>query len=259
MASDLPLLAARGLEVRIGPLQVCAGFDLRINAGECWGILGPNGSGKTTLLHTLAGVRPPAGGEIRAGATPLSRLEGRERARHLGLLLQNEDYRFPIRVLERVLAGRHPHLKALSWESAEDLRMAWEALDRVGLGGQGQRLASSLSGGERRRLQLAALWCQGPRVTLLDEPENDLDLRHQHRLLVDFIRAVTGEARAAVMVLHDPNLALRLCSHLLLLKDGGVLAQGPAAETVSDKSLSQLYDCPVMQVQGPDGPLFVAR
>ena len=250
-----PLLAAYGLGVTIAGNQICSGFDLAVLPGQCWAILGRNGAGKTTLLHTLAGLRNPAAGTIELRGKPLATLARRDVARLRGLLLQNDSDAFPATVLESVLVGRHPHLSRWQWESADDLRIAREALAAADMAGTEARDVSTLSGGERRRVALAALLAQQPQLFLLDEPSSHLDLSHQLALLERLAAAVRSGDKALIMVVHDVNLAVRYCDHALLLADGEASA-GRAEELLTAKRLSAVYGVSLRQVAGPRGNLF---
>ena len=247
-----PLLAAYGLGVTIAGNQVCSGLDLAILPGQCWAILGRNGAGKTTLLHTLAGLRGPAAGTIELRGKPLATLARRDIARLRGLLLQDDSDAFPATVLESVLVGRHPHLSRWQWESAEDVRIAREALAAADMAGTEARDVRTLSGGERRRVALAALLAQQPRLFLLDEPSSHLDLSHQLMLLAAAVRL--GD-KSLIMVVHDVNLAVRYCDHALLLADGEAVA-GPAQELFTAERLSAVYRVSLKEVAGPRGNLF---
>jgi iron complex transport system permease protein len=248
-----PLLEACALEVAVAGRTLCRGLDLRVLPGERWAILGPNGAGKTSLLHTLAGLRPPAGGELRFSGRPLAAWPRRALARHLGLLPQDSEDPFPASVLETTLVGRHPHLGRWRWEGAEDLAAARAALAAVGLEGMEGRLSATLSGGERRRLAIATLLAQAPVLYLLDEPANHLDLHHQAAVLRHFADTARHGARALLMVLHDPNLASRYCDHVLLLFADGEALAGPAQEVLSAERLTRLYGHPLVPAALPDG------
>ena len=253
-----PLLAARGLTVSIAGIRVCSDLDLAVAPGECWAILGRNGAGKTTLLHTLAGLRSPAEGTIELFGQPLAAIARRDIARMRGLLPQDDSDAFPATVLETVLIGRHPHLSRWRWEGAEDVRIAREALAAADLAGTEARDVRTLSGGERRRVALAALLAQQPRLFLLDEPSSHLDLSHQLALLDLLAAAVRPGDRALVMVLHDVNLAARYCDHALLLTDGDALA-GPARELLTAERLSAVFGVSLKAVAGPRGSVFAAE
>lgn len=253
------LLQTTGLTVDIGGKTVCSQLDVTINAGQRWGLLGINGVGKTTLLHTLAGLRAPTQGEIRLGDSLLDELPRRRIAQQIGLLLQADEDAFPGTVLETVLTGRHPWLGQWQWEGEEDRALAMAALKDVGLDGFEQRQLNTLSGGERRRLALATLFTQQPKLFLLDEPTNHLDPHHQIGLLglLDQRVADAASGRASLMILHDINLATRFCDHLMLLFGEGEALCGPAKDILNTEILTRLYGHPVIAVDGPNGAVFL--
>jgi iron complex transport system ATP-binding protein len=238
--SDSAILTARGLTVTIAGIGVCRELDFSVAPGQCWAILGRNGAGKTTLLHTLAGLRPPAAGTIALDGRPLATLSAREVARTRGLLTQDDSDAFGATVLETAMIGRHPYLSRWQWESAEDLRIAREALALMDIADAEQRDVRTLSGGERRRAALAALLTQQPRLFLLDEPSSHLDLAHQLAVLRRLTALAHDQRSALIMVLHDVNLARRFCDHVLML-DHGVAIAGPAPELLTAERLSKIY------------------
>lgn len=250
-------LEAAQLGIRIGGVEVCSQLDLRINAGESWGILGRNGAGKTTLLHTLAGLRRPDTGSVMLDGTPLPRLNRRSIARHIGVLLQDHQDAFPASVMETVLTGRHPYLGALQWEGAADYAAATGALRAVGLECMETRDIASLSGGERRRLGIATLLAQDPDILLMDEPTNHMDFHHQI-LTLDLLKQRTRDGvKSMMLVLHDPNLALRYCDHFLLLYGAGETLQGAAEAVLTQPNLERLYGHPLQALQGPRGTVWL--
>jgi iron complex transport system ATP-binding protein len=250
-----PLLAARSLGVSIADIRVCRGLDFTVMPGQSWAILGRNGVGKTTLLHTLAGLRSPESGTIELEGKALQSTPRRAVARLRALLLQDDTDAFPATVLETVLVGRHPHLSRWQWEGAEDIRIACSALAAADMAGTEARDVRTLSGGERRRVALAALLAQQPRLFLLDEPSSHLDLSHQLSLLEQLVLAVRPGDNALIMVLHDVNLAARYCDHALLLADGQAIA-GPAAELLTAERLSAVYRVPLQQLAATRSRIF---
>jgi iron complex transport system ATP-binding protein len=234
------LLECRGLNVTVEGRDLVRGLDLELASGQLLAVLGPNGAGKTLLLHTLAGIRPAAGGEVRVQGRPLPAWPKRELARQLALLPQNVEDPFPATVIETVLLGRHPHISRWRWEDAGDLALARAALESVGLHGYEQRDVFTLSGGERRRTAIAAVLAQTPAVFLMDEPTNHLDPSHQLETL-QLLRA-RADAGAAVMVtIHDPNLAARFADRALLIESAGTWTCGAADGTLNAANLSRLF------------------
>jgi iron complex transport system ATP-binding protein len=255
----MSLLATDRLGVSIGETTVCTTLDLEIGAGERWCILGRNGTGKTTLLHTLAGLRSADAGEIRLENRPLHTLPRRTVAQRIGLLFQDHSDAFPASVLETVLSGRHPWIGPLQWESEQDTALARAALHAVSLDELEERIITTLSGGERRRLGLATLLAQNPRLMLLDEPTNHLDIHHQISMLDLLQEKSVTDRTAMVFVMHDINLALRYCTHFLLLFGDGEIALGGAAEVLTRDRLEHLYQHPLQKLQGPHGNIWLPQ
>ncbi|MDX1321110.1 MAG: ABC transporter ATP-binding protein [Oceanospirillum sp.] len=255
------LLACHDLTVTIGGKILCRDWQLSLNSGEIWGILGGNGAGKTTLLHTLAGLRDADRGDIELNGQPLKTIRNRQRAQQLGFLLQDDSTAFPATVLETALQGRHPHLGAFSWESRDDEAMAIAALDQVGLVHYCHRNIDQLSGGERQRLKIATLMVQQPKVWLLDEPANHLDLHHQVSLLEQLIDSVKAQSGTLLMSLHDLNLAQRFCDKLILLfpcdENGSGPEMGDKAELLTEEKLQRLYQHPIRRLETEAGPVFI--
>jgi iron complex transport system ATP-binding protein len=252
-------LATRNLSVSIGSVTVCRALDLDIEAGSRWAILGVNGVGKTTLLTTLAGLRAPDAGTIRVDDLPLADFAPRARARRLGLMMQEDSFHIndpETTALEVALLGRLPHLDWWRGESAHDEQLAQTALAAVGLSDIAQRRASMLSGGERRRLALAAMLAQEVPLCLLDEPTSHLDL-HQQIAFMDLL--IGWDGRTLVMTLHDVNIAARYCTHALLLFGDGQWCAGPVGEMLSAEVLTRLYRHPVVAVDTGAGIAYLPR
>ena len=241
---------------------LCRELNVAFEPGQNWAILGPNGSGKTTLLHTLAGLRAPASGGVRLDDRPIQEYSHRQRARRLGVLFQHSEQVFPETVWERVLSGRHPFHPHPWWpfrggESAEDRRQAAAALENVGLEGLEGRLLNTLSGGERRRVEIATLLTQDPPLCLLDEPNNDLDLNYQTRILARIGQRVRHGGRLNILVLHDVNMALRFCEYGILLFGDGRHRHGRLRDIIDTSSLEALYQCPFRRLDDRDRPVFL--
>jgi iron complex transport system ATP-binding protein len=240
-------LETHALTLAVGDRVLCRNLSTAFGAGENWAILGANGSGKTTLLHTLAGVRPAAPGAVRLDGRDMHEWPARARARTLGLLFQDYTLAFPASVLETVLTGRHPHRGRWALEGEDDRAIARAALTAVGLGGFETRLVTTLSGGERRRVEIAALLAQDPPIGLWDEPANHLDLRHQSDILRTLARRAHRRGGLNLFVLHDVNAARRFASHVLLLFPDGTVTAGPV-DVLTCPTLERVYGCAFQEV-----------
>jgi iron complex transport system ATP-binding protein len=251
-------LAAKNLAIRVGTRELVSNLTVNFAAGEFVAVLGRNGCGKTLTLHTLAGLREPASGSVLIDELPLDQHSKRNVARRLGLLAQDLEDGFVTTATETVLIGRHPHLAFWQWETAEDARLAQSALAAVDLADFGARRTDTMSGGEQRRLAIAALLAQAPSVYLLDEPTNHLDPHHQLAVLTLF-RELAQAGSTVIATLHDPTLATRFADRALLLFGDGSWNAGPADEAIAAESLSALYLTPMMEVRQEDRRIFVPK
>jgi iron complex transport system ATP-binding protein len=250
-------LAAREVSVCAGARELVRRLTIEFAAGEVLAILGRNGSGKTLTLHTLAGLRSPAAGEVTLDGMPLGQLKRRAVALRLGLLPQDLEDAFVTTAMETVLISRHPHLALWQWESAEDERLARAALAAVDLGDFAARRTDTLSGGEQRRVAVAALLAQQPGIFLLDEPTNHLDPHHQ-LVVLGLFRELARSGRTVITTLHDPTLAARFADRALLLHGDGRWTLGPVSEALTAASLSELYLAPMMELDQHGRRVFVS-
>lgn len=247
---NTPLLAFRGVRFGYGVngKSVFQELTLDIAAGTVTAILGPNGAGKTTLLHLALGWLKPHSGQITLRERPLADYGRGELGRQIGLVPQSEHNPFEYSLLEYVLHGRAPYLKPLEMPGPEDVRIAQAALARVGLAGWEGRSVARLSGGERQLVLIARALTQQPRLLLLDEPTSHLDLGNKTRLLA-LLRELVAQDVTIVLTTHEPEVAVGLATHLVLMRGGQVLEAGPLPSTFSSERLSATYGVPVEVAQ----------
>lgn len=253
MAASLETL---DLGISAGSRLLVQGLRLSLPAGSLVALLGRNGVGKTLTLHALAGLHAPATGSVHIGGTEVHRLGSRERARRLGLLLQQQDDPFPTTALETVLMGRHAHLGVWQWETGEDQALASAALASMGLAGMEGRLCATLSGGERRRVGIATLLAQDPGIWLLDEPLNHLDPGHQ-LLVLETLARLAASGRTVIASLHDPVFAMRYFHSALLLHGDGRWQFGAVGALLDAPTLSALYGVDFAAYRGPHGMVML--
>ncbi|MBF0448146.1 MAG: ABC transporter ATP-binding protein [Magnetococcales bacterium] len=239
------ILRAENLTVEVAGKRVVEGLNLTLSPGQSWAVLGRNGVGKSTLIHTLAGLRKPQAGRLWLGEELMENLSRRQIAQSLGVLFQQEATPFPATVLETVLSGRFPHLSQWQQEGWADYERVESALALVELSGLEQRRSDTLSGGERRRQDLAVLLVQDPTLFLLDEPVNHLDLHYQIHLLSQLRSLTRRSHKTLFMALHEMNLVSHFCDHCLLLYGSGRHEQGAVEAVIDAQRLSELFGHPV--------------
>jgi iron complex transport system ATP-binding protein len=237
------MLEARDVSVNYGVREVLSRVTLRALPGEVTAIIGPNGAGKSTLMRALNGSLEPSGGEVLLDGKPLRSFARRIVARRIAVVAQEAELRFPVTVLEFALGGRYAWAStgAWGWETERDLDITRAALCETGMEDFSGRLMNELSGGERQRAVLARALATEADLLLLDEPTANLDLAHQARLLALVRARCEVRKAAAVIVTHDLNLAAEFADHLLLIKDGNVLASGPPREVLTPGLLEQIF------------------
>src|SRR5688572_9891652 len=245
------MLEARNISVRFGTRQVLRGVSIVATGGEIVALVGPNGAGKTTLIRALNGTVPVQEGDLLLHGRPLNQLSRREIARNIAVVAQENETKFPITVIEFVIAGRFARGVAFGWETAADIEAARNALHRCDLENFAERLMNELSGGERQRVVLARALAAETKVLLLDEPTANLDLAHQ-ALMLKLVRNRCRERGAlAIVITHDLNLASEFADTVLLLKDGELLAAGNVAEVLTPGNLQKVYNVQVLLDENP--------
>jgi iron complex transport system ATP-binding protein len=248
------LLRATDLSFGYGETPVVHGVSLDVPAGGMVGLIGPNGSGKTTLLRLLAGTRRPAAGQVTLNGGPITALSRAEIARRMAVVPQETHLAFDYSVLEVVLMGRYAHLGAFEVEGPADVAIARASLAATGADSFEARQFSTLSGGEKQRVIIAAALAQitdssgtAPRdaVLLLDEPTAALDLKYQ--LGVGSLLQTLHRDRGLTIVVstHDLAFAAGLCDTIVMLKEGRVLAAGATAGVLTPARIRDLYDVDV--------------
>ena len=240
------------------PRLVLDGVAAAIPRGAIVGILGPNGSGKTTLLRLLSGTRVPDRGQVLLDDIPLVRQPRRLVARRIAVVPQETQLAFEYTVQEMVLMGRHPHLGLFELEGPSDFAVVRDALEATGTSHLEHRRFSTLSGGEKQRVVIAAALAQAADVLLLDEPTASLDLKYQ--LEVASLLVTLNRERRTTLVIstHDLNLAASVCRDLVMLRDGQVLAAGPTRDVLTPANVRALYGVDTtIDTHSPSGQLVV--
>jgi iron complex transport system ATP-binding protein len=245
------MLSVQTITINYGATEVVSDVSFTLLAGQIVAILGANGAGKTTILKSLNSSVPVSKGEILLDGKEIKDHSRREIARKIAVIAQENETKFPVTVLEFVLAGRFAHGNAFGWESETDLDVAKKCLELCDLKDYESRLMNELSGGERQRIILARALATEARVLLLDEPTANLDLAHQ-AMMFRIVRArCAGGKSSAVVVTHDLNLASEFADEILLLDGGKIAAKGAPTEVLTSENLSKVFGVEVLLDENP--------
>lgn len=259
-STDAPSrLVAQNLTLGYGDRIIVDGLDLEIPTGVITTVIGPNGCGKSTLLRALGRLLKPKGGSVILDGKAISSMKTKEVARVLGMLPQTPVAPEGLTVADLVSRGRHPHQSWIRQWSADDEGEVAEALELTGVSDLADRPVDQLSGGQRQRAWISMALAQGTDILLLDEPTTYLDLAHSMEVLdlVDQLHEEMG--RTVVMVLHDLNLAVRYSDHLIVMRDGAVVASGVPKDIISAELLLEVFGLEAAVIDDPvsDRPLIV--
>jgi iron complex transport system ATP-binding protein len=246
------MLSVKNISVRYGDRKILNGVSLEVRSGQVVALVGPNGAGKTTLIRALNGsTAAKVDGEISIEGRGLGQMSRREIASCIAVVAQENETRFPITVLEFVLAGRFVHSSAFGWETQADVEAAMRALADCDLAGYADRLMNELSGGERQRVVLARALATNARILLLDEPTANLDIAHQ-AMMFRLVRERCGSCgAAAVVITHDLNLAAEFADEIVMLRDGRIAASGPPEEVLTEKNIAEVFGVKVLLDANP--------
>jgi len=258
-AAAPPLLCAEAVTGGYpGRPEVLRGCTLRLHRGEFAAIIGPNGTGKTTLFRALSGFLPPVGGTIRLDGRELRAIPGTERARLMAVVPQDVFTPLPYTVREVVEMGRICRLSRWRAPGRADRGAVDAALACMAVADLASRPFARLSGGERQRTMVAMALAAEPGLLLLDEPTAHLDLAHAAHLLDLLAERNRHDGLTVLLISHDVQTVARHCPRILLFHDGRVVADGPAAETLTAERLSTLYGRPIRVDRVPlDGSLAI--
>jgi len=254
----MTLLAVEDVSFAYGAAPVLGGISLEIAAGARLGILGPNGSGKTTLLRLMSGSLRPTRGRVRLEGADVTAIPRTALARRLAVVPQDTELAFDYSALEIVLMGRYPHLGPFEVEGPQDLAAALTALEATGTRALADRAFRTLSGGEKQRVIIASALAQleeralgtghlaleGPhpaRLLLLDEPTASLDLRYQLEVASVLRRLHDARGISILLSTHDLHFVRSVCTDVMLLARGRILARGPVDEVLTPALVADLY------------------
>lgn len=257
------MIEAHDIAFSYGDRVVLDGVSLTTARGEVVSLLGPNGSGKSTLLKILLGLLAPQRGDVTVDGHRLASLSYRRRARLMAYVPQAHALSFPYRVLDVVLLGRLARQTFFGRPSCEDLRLATDALARLGIGHLAQRAYTAISGGEQQLTLIARALAQGADTLIMDEPVSGLDYGNQLRILCE-MQTLAQDGLTVLKSTHFPDHVFLGSDRVILLHRGKILSAGAPDEAMTDEHLERLYDVKVKIMSRDDGvrccvPLSVPR
>jgi zinc/manganese transport system ATP-binding protein len=247
VVEDTTLIELDGVTIGYDGPAVLHHIHLRVEAGDFIGIVGPSGAGKTTLLRALLGAIEPRIGTIhKAGSF------------RIGYVPQIEtvDWNFPVTVSDVVLTARHRE-RRWPWPTRDERGLVNDLLDRLGVGGLGDRHIRALSGGQQQRVFVARALLGDPQLLLLDEPTSGVDMRTRHDVL-HLLGDLNDEGIAVVLTTHDLN---GIAAHLprLVCVNGHITGEGTPFEVLTPTVLEATYGAPMDVLDHMGVPMVVDR
>jgi len=235
--------------VSIGPVS------LEIPTGGITALVGPNGAGKSTMLTMVGRLLGIDQGSIEVSGYDVSKTSSKDLAKIVSILRQENHFVTRLTVRQLVGFGRYPHSKGRLTQADEEIIS--RSIDFLDLGELEGRYLDELSGGQRQRAYVAMVLAQDTDTVLLDEPLNNLDMKHSVVMMQHLQRAARELNRTIVIVLHDINFAGHYADYICAMKQGKVVHFGTPTQIMQDEILSEVFETPVNVVPGPNGPLAV--
>ncbi len=235
--------------VAIGPVT------LEIPTGGLTALVGPNGAGKSTMLTMVGRLLGIDEGTIEVAGYDVTKTNSKDLAKIVSILRQENHFVTRLTVRQLVGFGRYPHSKGRLNQSDEEIIS--QSIDFLDLGELEGRYLDELSGGQRQRAYVAMVLAQDTDTVLLDEPLNNLDMKHSVVMMQHLKRAAAELNRTIVIVLHDINFAGHYADYICAMKHGKVVQFGTPEQIMQDEILTEVFETPVNVIPGANGPLAV--
>ena len=234
------MIEVSNLSKYYGAALVVDNVSLCLPRGGVTAIIGPNGAGKSTLLSMISRLLPMSAGSVTVDGLDVTRTQSGELAKRLSILRQDNHIAARLTVRDLVSFGRYPHSRGRL--TIEDKSHIDRAINYLNLEPLADRFIDEMSGGQRQRAYVAMVLAQDTDFVLLDEPLNNLDMKHAVEMMQLIRRAATETGRTIVLVLHDINFASCYADHIVVMRDGAVAYQGKPTEVVTAQIMREIYD-----------------
>lgn len=234
------MIITTGVKKFYGETAVVDDVSIRLPQGGITSIIGPNGAGKSTLLSIISRLLGMDGGAVTIDGLDVTKAPGDQLARRLSILRQDNHMTARLTVHDLVSFGRYPYSKGRV--TVEDKGHIERSLDYLNLTELSHRYLDELSGGQRQRAFVAMVLCQDTDYVLLDEPLNNLDMKHAMSMMKLMQKASRELGKTVVLVLHDINFASWYSDHIVAMRDGKVVRQGSTDEVINPEALRDIYD-----------------
>ena len=234
------MIQVRELTKFYGEKVVVENVSVNIHPGKITSFIGPNGAGKSTLLSMVSRLLDADTGEVLVDKENTKKMKSNEFSKRVSILKQANFMNARLTIRELVSFGRYPHSRGRL--NAEDLRVIDQALDYMNLMDMQHNYLDELSGGQRQRAFIAMVIAQDTDYILLDEPLNNLDMKHSVQIMKILRRLVDELGKTVVIVLHDINFASVYSDRIVALKEGRVIKDGPTDDIINSDSLREIYD-----------------
>ncbi|MCD4837450.1 MULTISPECIES: ABC transporter ATP-binding protein [Neobacillus] len=234
------MIQVKSLSKFYGKKAVVEDVSVTIQPRKITSFIGPNGAGKSTLLSMISRLLDADTGEVLIDNTNVKKMKSNDFAKRVSILKQSNYMNVRLTIRELVSFGRFPYSKGRLTE--EDERIVDQSLEYMHLSDLQHRYLDELSGGQRQRAFIAMVIAQDTEYILLDEPLNNLDMKHSVQIMKILRRLVDDLGKTVVIVLHDINFASVYSDWIIALKDGRVVKDGPTEEIIQSSALKEIYD-----------------
>lgn len=234
------MIQVRELTKFFGDKAVVENVSVNIHRGKITSFIGPNGAGKSTLLSMVSRLLDADTGEVLVDQRNVKKMKSGDFSKQVSILKQSNFMNARLTIRELVSFGRYPHSKGRL--NAEDIRFVDQALDYMGLVDIQHSYLDELSGGQSQRAFIAMTIAQDTDYILLDEPLNNLDMKHSVQIMKILRNLVDELGKTVIIVLHDINFASVYSDRIVALKEGRIVKDGPTDEIINSDSLREIYD-----------------